>query len=151
VAALGAAAFGAGAVIGDVGDPGPGNVPPRDAAVLPSNPVPTERVPAKSGAPSGKIVYYETTDPLPPIAPGPGGYIFRKCPPGSSAVNGYYFRTVPDGKDPGTEPDGVFVGFGLDDQGSSPAGYRRWAFYWDNVTTQPIDGVTAGIVCDKDG
>lgn len=148
-------ALGAGTVIGGIAGTGPGNVP-VPGAQEPSETYPIERVSAKRGSKS-KIAYYETTQPLPPIPPGPGGYIFRKCPKSSVAVNGYYYRQVPDGPDPGGEPDGVFEGFGLDDQGSSPAGFRRWAFYWDNVATDaeqtpvPLDGVTMGIVCDKDG
>ena len=109
------------------------------------------------GAPGSRIAYYETTEPLSAIPPGPGGYIFRKCPKGSVAVNGYYYKAVPDGEDEGTERDGVFVGFGLDDQGSSPAGYksgRSTGTTWPRTPegqSVEIDGVIAGIVCDKDG
>lgn len=148
VAALAAAALGAGAVIGSGTPSGPGNVPvPQDLA-LRAGEVPITKIAGK-GAPPGRIVYYETTEPLSPIPPGPGGYIFKKCPKGSVGVNGYYYQSFPG--ETGGEDVGTFVGFGLDDQGSSPAGYRRWAFYWDNVTGEPIDGVTVGIVCDKDG
>ena len=150
-----ALALGAGTVIGGIASKGPGNVPPSGVPELRAGTGEIERVASKGGSPS-RIVYYETTGPLPAIPPGPGGYIFRQCPKGSVAINGYYYQQGPDGKDPGSEPDGVFEGFGLDDQGSSPAGYRRWAFYWDNVATSgdepaELEGVTAGIICDKDG
>ncbi len=155
VGGLVALALGAGTVIGGIASKGPGNLPAPDAAELRAS-AGIERVAAKGGQPS-RIVYFETTGPLPAIPPGPGGYIFRQCPKGSVAVNGYYYQQGPDGKDPDSDPDGVFEGFGLDDQGSSPAGYRRWAFYWDNQATDPggqpmaLEGVTAGIICDKDG
>jgi hypothetical protein len=138
-------AFAAGTVVGGIADQGPGNVPPAGVPQPRAGAVPVERVPAKRGAPEGSIVYYETRDPLPEIQQGPGGFVFRRCPSGSAAVNGYYYQRLPG------DPDGTFTGFGLDDQGSSPAGYRRWAFYWDNVSGEPIEGVTAGIVCDKSG
>jgi hypothetical protein len=145
LSALVGTAFGAGAVIGGVGKEGPGNVPAKGAEQIRVEPVPVQQVGSKRGSAPGKIVYYETSDPLPPIPPGPGGYVFRKCPQGSSAVNGYYYRR------------GIFEGFGLDDQGSSPVGYRKWAFYWDNVAQDSggkpmaLEGVTVGIVCDRAG
>lgn len=148
--ALGAAGLGAGAVIGDTLEGGPGNVPVPPGAAARSAEVPVERVPAKRGAsPTSRILYYETAEPLSPIPAGPGGYVFRRCPSGSAAVNGYYYQSFP--REPGGGDVGTFQGFGLDDQGSSPAGYRRWAFYWENVSGKPLEGVTVGIVCDKDG
>jgi hypothetical protein len=149
--ALGAAALAVGAstVIGGESDEGPGNAPAPDAAVLQAERVaaPSAQRSAKRGAPKPRVFYLETVPPRDDIQPGPGGYIVEKCPKGSVAVNGYYFQTLA-AEGGGT---GVFHGFGLDDQGSSPAGYRKWAFYYDNVTTGEIDGVTFGIICDKDG
>lgn len=156
LAALAAAALAAFAttVIGGETDAGPGNTPPPNTEGLATKRVAPAAggMRAKHGGPNPRVVYYETTNPVDDIQPGPGGYIFEKCPKGSVVVNGYYFQTIPGE----TEPVGVFEGFGLDDQGSSPAGYRKWAFYWDNVATDQggptdIDGVTFGIICDKDG
>lgn len=142
-AALGALAVG---VIAGPPDPGPGIDPVAAAPTVRAHAVPSHG-PSKSGKEPPRILYLETTDPRDDIPTGPGGYIIERCPKGSVAINGYYFQTIPDsGK--GT---GVFDGFGLDDQGSSPAGYRKWAFYWDNVSGAEIDGVTFGLICDKDG
>jgi hypothetical protein len=141
--ALGAVAVG---VIAGAPDSGPGIEPTAEAPSLRAHAVPGG--PPKRGQSPPRIVYLETTYPVNDIKPGRGGYIIERCPKSSVAVNGYYFQRVDDGSG-GTV--GVFEGFGLDDQGSSPAGYRKWAFYYDNVTTQEIDGVTFGLICDKDG
>jgi hypothetical protein len=103
--------------------------------------VEVKRVEGPAGKKHGsqpRVFYLETIQPL-TIQPGPGGEIIEKCPKKSRAINGYYYKK------------GLFTGFGLDDQGSSPSGFRRWAFYWDNESPTPIDGVTLGLVCDKDG
>ena len=133
-------------VIGQATDDGPGNTPvPGDVRALDSHPV--AGPPGKRGF-EGQIVYRET-ERLGPIATGPGGAIVEKCPRGSIAINGYYYQEVYNQTN--GEWEGVFDGFGLDDQGSSPAGWRRWAFYWDNVAGKPIEGVRLGLICDKDG
>lgn len=91
-----------------------------------------------SAAKGPQVFYYETRTPL-TVPTGPGGKIVEKCPKGSIATNGYWFI------------DQKFVGFGLSDQGSSPAGFRRWAFYWDNESGAEIQNLTLGMVCDRDG
>jgi hypothetical protein len=143
-AALGALAA---TVVGDPGEGGPGIVPAADAPTLEAQRVPAPAA-AKGGEQGPRVVYKETANRIDGIPPGPGGYIVEKCPKSSVAVNGYYFQEV-RGETGGWV--GVFDGFGLDDQGSSPAGYRRWAFYYDNLAPAAIDGVTFGIICDKDG
>jgi len=133
-----------GAVVGGEAEQGPGNVPPAGTDFVRAIPVtgPAGK-PGKGG--SAPLVFYRESKPLDPVKPGPGGEIVGKCPKGSLAINGYYFRR------------GEYGGFGLDHQGSSPAGKRKWAFYWDNVATDDqdrpieIDGVVLGLVCDKDG
>jgi hypothetical protein len=148
-AALAALATG---VLGGPADTGPGPHPakggPAGESVLTAQRVREPSGPAK-GAPNPRVFYLETTRPVDDIVPGPGGYVLKKCPKGSRAINGYYFQTDSEGY-------GVFEGFGLDDQGSSPFGFHKWGFYFDNVATDQgvpaeIDGVTFGIVCDKDG
>ncbi len=149
-AALAALATG---VLGGPADTGPGPSPsagpPPAGSVLGADRVPDPSGAAK-GAPNPRILYLETTEPENDIPPGPGGFVVKKCPKGSRAINGYYFQTDAEGY-------GVFEGFGLDDQGSSPYGFHKWAFYFDNVATDDqglpveIDGVTFGIICDKDG
>ena len=89
-----------------------------------------------------KVFYYETSRPITvPVgdSQGFGGETIEKCPKGSIATNGYWYIK------------GQYAGFGLDDQGSSPAGFRRWTFYWQNETGEEIPGVTLGMVCDSDG
>ena len=142
-AAAGAAAIAAlgvlaGTVVG--GDPPaqvPGNPPSKGTDVVVAERVgdpPLGRPQAKDP----RVFYYETQQPV-TIQPGPGGEVIGKCPRGSIATNGYWYI------------EGTYAGFGLDDQGSSPAGFRRWAFYWENERTEAIDGVTLGMVCDRDG
>jgi hypothetical protein len=150
--AAGALAALATGVLGDPADTGPGPAPgptaPAAGSVLTAERVPEPGGPAK-GAASPRVFYLETTQPENDIPPGPGGFVIKRCPKGSSAINGYYFQTVDGG--------GVFRGFGLDDQGSSPFRSRKWAFFFDNVAEDDqgypveIDGVTFGLVCDKDG
>jgi hypothetical protein len=141
-AALAALATG---VFGGPSDAGPGPAPapgglPADA-VLRADPVTDPRLGKGGGGP--RIFYLETTNPVDDIQPGPGYKVVEKCPKGSRVINGYYYQ----------ELDGVptYRAFGLDDQGSSPRGFHKWAFWYDNVSGAEIDGVTFGIVCDKDG
>ncbi|MEO8092516.1 MAG: hypothetical protein ABI726_07405 [bacterium] len=91
-----------------------------------------------STAKGPRVFYYETSTPL-TVPDGPGGMIVKKCPKGSIATNGYWYI------------DQIFDGFGLSDQGSSPAGFRRWAFYWRNESGGPIENLILGMVCDRDG
>jgi hypothetical protein len=148
------AAFAA-TVIGGESAEGPGNAPAAGAESLRAMPVSGPGY--EKGGWGGRISYFET-DPVDDIPPGPGGRIVGRCPNGTVVINGYYFQEDEIG-------NGVFVGFGLDDQGSSPVGYanpdvrkppRKWAFYWDNVAQAQgggptdIDGVTFGLICERD-
>ena len=141
LAAAGLAALAANVIGGETPGP-PGNPPGPNASALE-----VERVagPAGKRAPKPRVFYLETRQALNDIPPGPGGEIIEKCPKKSVAINGYFYKKE------------LFTGFGLDEQGSSPAGFRKWAFYWDNVATDTegkgveIDGVILGMVCDKDG
>ena len=121
----------------DEGPDGPGNPPAAGVEV-----VGTDRVSGPQGRPSTakgpNVFYYETRAPL-TVAPGRGGALIEKCPKGSIATNGYWYIKK------------TFQGFGLSDQGSSPAGFRRWAFYWENLNAEEIQNLTLGMVCDRDG
>jgi len=82
-----------------------------------------------------QLIYLET-DPL-TLPPGPTGQVVQVCPGSSKAINGYYFTK------------GVGTGFGLVNEGDSPAGLRKWSFYLKNETTAPIANVTFGMICIK--
>ncbi len=118
----------------------PGNPPPKGFEQV----VDAHRV---IGPPDGRpsmakdpqVFYFENRDEPLTVAPGPGGKIVEKCPKGSIATNGYWYIK------------GTFTGFGLTDQGSSPAGFRRWAFYWQNDSPTEIRNLILGMVCDRDG
>jgi hypothetical protein len=118
-----------------------------DGSQVPGNPRPagfegvldTDRVGMRpSTAKEPKVFYFETSAPM-TVPPGRGGAIIEKCPKGSIATNGYWYIKK------------TYQGFGLSDQGSSPAGFRRWAFYWENVNDAEIQKLTLGMVCDRDG
>lgn len=139
VVALGAFAA---TVIGgeDEGQP-PGNPPAADAEVIRAQRVDGPGGPLGWRPRRGKdprVFYFETQTPL-TVPMGPGGEIIEKCPKGSIATNGYWYIKE------------TFQGFGLSDQGSSPAGFRRWAFYWENESPAEIQNLTLGMVCDRDG
>ena len=149
VLALGLAAGGATSVLaGEAEDgPGQGSGPVEELSVR------GERVAAPSvagglasraGTPGGgggtdvQLIYLETSTPL-TFNPGAVGATIKKCPRHSTVIGGYYFQ------------EGTFQSFGLADEGGSPSGLKRWAFYLDNETTPPvpISGVTLGMVCLK--
>jgi hypothetical protein len=91
--------------------------------------------PSKPTSTKPQLIYLET-DPL-TLPPGPTGQVVEVCPGSAKAINGYYFA-----KD-------VTTGFGLVDEGDSPAGLRRWSFYLNNETPAPISNVTFGMICIK--
>jgi hypothetical protein len=91
--------------------------------------------PAKPSTKKPQLIYLET-DPL-TLPVGPTGQVVEVCPGSAKAINGYYFA-----KD-------VTSGFGLVDEGDSPAGLRRWSFYLKNETAAPISNVTFGMICIK--
>lgn len=134
VAALGVLA---GTVIGGKA-PVPGNPPSAGAEVLQAKRVGGPPIGRPDAGKDPKVFYFETREPM-TVQPGAGGEMIEKCPKGSIATNGYWYVK------------GIYSGFGLSDEGSSPAGFRRWAFYWDNETTEAIENVTLGMVCDRDG
>ena len=140
VVALGALAA---TVIGGEGESQiPGNPPPKGfEQVIDVQPVSGSGDPVDgrpSTAKDPQVFYFETRKPL-TVPTGPGGKIVEKCPKGSIATNGYWYI------------EGTYQGFGLTDQGSSPAGFRRWAFYWRNDSPAEIKNLTLGMVCDRDG
>jgi hypothetical protein len=146
VFALAIAAIGASGVLAGDTDQGPGQ-DPGDVDVHavqahrvngPASPSRLGRVASRPPKPSTKkpqLIYLET-DPL-TLPPGPTGQVVEVCPGSAKAINGYYFA-----KD-------VTTGFGLVDEGDSPAGLRRWSFYLKNETTAPIANVTFGMICIK--
>jgi hypothetical protein len=85
--------------------------------------------------PKPQLIYLET-DPL-TLPTGQTGQVVQVCPGSSRAINGYYFTK------------GVGTGFGLVNEGDSPAGLRKWSFYLKNETTAPIENVTFGMICLK--
>jgi hypothetical protein len=144
--ALAVAAIGASGVLAGDTDQGPGQ-DPGDVDVQavhakrvsgPASASGLGRVaspPAKPATNKPHLIYLET-DPL-TLPPGPTGQVVEVCPGSSRAINGYYFA-----KD-------VTNGFGLVNEGDSPAGLRRWSFYLKNETTAPISNVTFGMICIK--
>jgi hypothetical protein len=90
---------------------------------------PTQKVPKP------QLIYLET-NPL-TLPTGQTGQVVQVCPGSSRAINGYYFTK------------GVGTGFGLVNEGDSPAGLRKWSFYLKNETTSPIANVTFGMICLK--
>ncbi len=148
-ATLAIAAMGASGVLAGDTDQGPG----QDPADIGMNVADATRVSGPQG-PSGiagaarpsnhkpqpkpakpQLIYLET-DPL-TIPPGRSGQVVEACPGSSRAINGYYFAK------------GIGAGFGLANEGDSPAGLRRWSFYLNNTTTVDIGNVTFGMVCIK--
>jgi hypothetical protein len=142
------AAIGASGVLAGDTDEGPG----QDPADVEMNVADATRVsgPQSSGSiraarpskhkpqpkPAKPRLIYLETDPL-TIPPGRSGQVVEACPGSSKAINGYYFVK------------GIGAGFGLANEGDSPAGLRRWSFYLNNTTTIDIGNVTFGMVCIK--
>jgi hypothetical protein len=148
VATLAIAAIGASGVLAGDTDPGPGqDLGDVDVQVVhahqvsgPASAAALGRVASPSAKPKPtstkpQLIYLET-DPL-TLPPGPTGQVVEVCPGSAKAINGYYFA-----KD-------VTTGFGLVNEGDSPAGLRRWSFYLKNETTVPIANVTFGMICIK--
>jgi hypothetical protein len=144
--ALTVAAIGASGVFAGDTDQGPGQDPSDiDVQVVhaqrvsgPASASGLGRVASRPSKPLAKkpqLIYLET-DPL-TLPPGPTGQVVEVCPGTARAINGYYFAK------------GVTSGFGLVDEGDSPAGLRRWSFYLKNETTAPISNVTFGMICIK--
>jgi hypothetical protein len=146
-AALATAAIGVTGVLAGDTDQGPG----QDPADLDVQVAHATRVDGPSGGAFGRIaarpskhaqkaskplLIYLETDPL-TLPPGPTGQVVQVCPGSSKAINGYYFTK------------GVGTGFGLVNEGDSPAGLRKWSFYLKNETTAPIANVTFGMICIK--
>ncbi|MFL5869971.1 MAG: hypothetical protein ACJ75R_02755 [Solirubrobacterales bacterium] len=146
-AALATAALGVAGVLAGDTDNGPG----QDARGLNIQVADATRVDGPSGGAAARIaarpskhaqkatkpqLIYLETDPL-TLPPGPTGQIVQVCPGSSKAINGYYFAK------------GVGTGFGLVNEGDSPAGLRKWSFYLKNETTAPIANVTFGMICIK--
>jgi hypothetical protein len=146
---LAIAAVGAGGVLAGDSDQGPGQDPADvDARVVRAHPVAAgASAPLHARAAAGadrqappkrtkpELIYLET-DPL-VIPPGRSGQVVAACPGASKAINGYYFTK------------GVGTGFGLANEGDSPAGLRRWSFYLNNTTELDLGNVTFGMVCIK--
>jgi hypothetical protein len=145
VAAL--AAAGAGVVLaGGSGDgPGQGAGPGEMRAVeakrvaAPTSFPASGRAATASPRPQRKrpqVIYLETEPQTLPA--GKTGFVIGNCAPKAKALSGYYF--VP----------GQFNGFGLENEGDSPAGERRWAFYLDaEAPSTGVGGVVFGLVCMK--
>jgi hypothetical protein len=146
VAALGAGALGASGVLAGESSDGPGQVAGATSLRLD-----TERVagPSSGSASAAGLdqtagrqranqvrLTFRETDPL-TLDPGRVGTTVGPCPVRSKVINGYYFVA------------GTFTGFGLDNQGDSPRGLRRWAFYLENENPAPVTNVTFGIICAK--
>ena len=147
VAALATAAIGVTGVFAGDTDNGPGQ-DPADLAVRVAHATRVDgpsggalgRIAAKQSkhsqkAPKPQLIYLET-DPL-TIPTGQTGQVVQVCPGSSRAINGYYFTK------------GVGTGFGLVNEGDSPARLRKWSFYLKNETTAPIANVTFGMICIK--
>jgi len=148
VAAAAIAAIGASAVLaGDTGgEPGqdPDGIEVRTSPAMrvagPSSGAPVGRIGERSNKATTrprkpKLIYLETR-PL-PVGAGRTGQVVEVCPGNAKSINGYYFVK------------GVGAGFGLVNEGSSPAGLRRWSFYLENTTGAPIADVTFGLICIK--
>jgi hypothetical protein len=146
VLALTVAAIGASGVLAGDTDQGPGQDPSDvDVQALqakrvtgPASASGLGRVASRPAHPTSKkpqLIYLET-DPI-TLPPGPTGQVVEVCPGTARAINGYFFAK------------NVTTGFGLVDEGDSPAGLRRWSFYLKNETTAPISNVTFGMICVK--
>jgi hypothetical protein len=149
--ALAVAAIGASGVLAGDTDQGPGQDPTDiDVQALhahrvsgPASASELGKVAGRPAKPNSKklkpskpqLIYLET-DPL-TLPPGPTGQVVEACPGSAKAINGYYFA------------QNVTNGFGLVNEGDSPAGLRRWSFYLKNETTAPISNVTFGMICIK--
>ena len=144
--AIGAAALGAGGVLAGGVEDGPGQGSgPVEIRSVEAKPVagPTGTTPGVAARTAAKkkrkrpqVIYLETEPQTLPTA-GKTGFVIGNCRRRAKALNGYYFI------------EGQFNGFGLENEGDSPSGVRRWAFYLENETTAPISGVTFGLVCLK--
>ncbi|MGH2952197.1 MAG: hypothetical protein ACRDKX_09150 [Solirubrobacterales bacterium] len=142
-----AAAAGAGAVLagGSGSGPGQGGGPVEirtveaERVAVPSSSPASARADAAARKPKRgrpRVVYLETDPQTVPV--GKTGFLIGRCAPRAKALNGYYF--VP----------GQFNGFGLENEGDSPSGPRRWAFYLDaEAPSTGISGVVFGVVCMK--
>jgi hypothetical protein len=140
-------ALGAGAVLAGEGDGGPG----QGAGPLELRTVEAQRVavpstfdPAARAQAVGQrgkrskpqVIYLETEAQTLPA--GKTGFVIGDCPGRAKALSGYYFV------------QGQFNGFGLENEGDSPAGPRRWAFYLDaEAPSGGVSGVVFGVVCIK--
>ena len=143
--ALAVAAIGASGVLAGDTDEGPGQDPSDvDVQAIHAHRVSGPaaaglgRVAARPAKPSStkpQLIYLET-DPL-TLPPGPTGQVVEVCPGSAKAINRYYSATD------------VTTGFGLVNEGDSPAGLRRWSFYLKNETAAPISNVTFGMICIK--
>ncbi|MGH2954012.1 MAG: hypothetical protein ACRDK9_08335 [Solirubrobacterales bacterium] len=144
--AVAVAVAGAGAVVaGGIGDgPGQGSGPVeiRTAEARPVAAPSTVAAPARAVSPRRpkrkrpEVTYLETEPQTLPA--GKTGFVIGDCAGRAKAISGYYFV------------QGQFNGFGLENEGDSPAGQRRWAFYLD--AEQPSTGVSDvifGMVCIK--
>jgi hypothetical protein len=140
-------AAGAGAVIaGSPGDgPGQGSGPVEVRRVeakpvaAPSSFAAGARAEAAARNPKPKrpAVKYLETEPQ-TLGPGKTGFVIGDCAQKAKALSGYYFV------------QGQFNGFGLENEGDSPAGQRRWAFYLDaEDMPSGVGGVIFGLVCLK--
>lgn len=85
--------------------------------------------------PKPEVIYLETEPQT--LPGGKTGFVVGDCPRKSRAMTGYYF--IRD----------QFNGFGLENEGDSPAGRKRWAFYLDAEGLPSVAGVTFGMVCLK--
>lgn len=83
-----------------------------------------------------QVIYLETESQTLPA--GKTGFVIGDCPGRAKALSGYYFV------------QGQFNGFGLENEGDSPAGPKRWAFYLDaEEPSTGVSGVIFGVVCIK--
>jgi hypothetical protein len=83
-----------------------------------------------------EVIYLETAPQT--LPGGKTGFVVGDCPRKARAMTGYYF--IQD----------QFNGFGLENEGDSPAGRKRWAFYLDaEDLPNGVAGVTFGMVCLK--